>query len=70
MKQSLPGTRRHQQLLQAILDFYADDKRILAILLFGSLGRGNWDTYSDLDLDIVMHDNVKINATQELKKSL
>lgn len=62
----LPGTIRHQQVLQAILDFYAEDARIREVLLFGSLGRGDWDEYSDLDLDIIMVDSASIDARLEL----
>lgn len=57
MPASLPGLPKHQQILQTILDFYATDVRIRAIVLFGSLGRGTWDSYSDLDLDIVTNDD-------------
>ncbi len=64
----LPGTTSHQQMLQTIIDFYNGDERILAILLFGSLGRGDWDTYSDLDLDIVMANDVLIDAQYELSQ--
>jgi predicted nucleotidyltransferase len=64
----LPGTPRHQQLLKTITDFYEKDERVLSVLLFGSLGRGNWDQYSDLDLDIIMSDNTLIDARVELKK--
>lgn len=63
---NLPGTPRQQQIMQGIIDHYADDTRILAVLVFGSLGRGNWDDYSDIDLDIVMADGLPINAQQEL----
>jgi len=63
---NLPGTPRHQQILQTILDYYADDSRILAVVLFGSLGRGDWDEYSDLDLDIIMADSTPIDARVEL----
>jgi len=62
----LPGTLLQQQMLQSILDYYAEDARIAAILLFGSLGRGNWDAYSDLDIDIIVNDNVSIDAHREL----
>jgi predicted nucleotidyltransferase len=62
----LPGTPRHQRILQSILDYYAEDSRILAVLVFGSLGRGNWDEYSDLDLDIVVVDDASIDARTEL----
>jgi len=62
----LPGGPRHRQILQTILDYYDGDARILGVLLFGSLGRGNWDEYSDLDLDIVMVDDASIDACLEL----
>jgi predicted nucleotidyltransferase len=61
------GTPQHQQILQAIIEHYADDERILAVLVFGSLGAGNWDTYSDLDLDIVTTDGTSIDITVELE---
>lgn len=61
-----PGTRQHQALLRAIVSYYAGDPRILAISLFGSLGRGTWDQYSDLDLDIVIAEGVQIAIRQEL----
>ena len=48
-----PGTPEHQALLRAIAEQYADDDRVLAVSVFGSLGRGTWDQYSDLDLDVV-----------------
>ena len=63
-----PGTPRHQALLQATVSYYADDPRILAVAVFGSLGRGTWDRYSDLDLDIVIADGVEIDVVQELRR--
>ena len=65
--QGFPGTLQHQRLLEAIVTFYANDPRILAVILFGSLGRGNWDPYSDLDLDIIIADDVNINIIQEIE---
>jgi predicted nucleotidyltransferase len=62
----LPGTLQHQRILQAITSHYENDPRILAITVFGSLGRGNWDGYSDLDLDVVIADEVKIDVEAEL----
>lgn len=62
-----PGTPRHQKLLQAIVSHYTNDPRILAVIVFGSLGRGNWDPYSDLDLDIIIGDKVQMDVTQELE---
>jgi len=64
----LPGTLQHQRILQAIASYYENDPRILAIIIFGSLGRGNWDGYSDLDLDVVLADGVKIDVEAELTR--
>lgn len=62
----LPGTSQHQQMLRAILSYYENDARILAVIVFGSLGRGNWDRFSDLDLDVVIADDIKIDIQAEL----
>lgn len=64
---TLPGTSQQQEMLQTITDFYAADERVLSVLLFGSLSRGNWDPHSDLDLDVVMADHSSIDARIELK---
>ncbi len=63
---SYPGTARHQALLGAVVEHYRDDPRVLAVAVFGSLGRGNWDAYSDLDLDVVIADEARLDATSEL----
>lgn len=62
----LPGTLQHQRILQAITSYYENDPCILAITVFGSLGRGNWDCYSDLDLDVVVADEIKSDVEAEL----
>lgn len=62
----LPGTFQHQRMLQAIVSHYENDPRILAITIFGSLARGNWDGYSDLDLDVVIADESKVDIEAEL----
>ena len=62
-----PGTSQHQRILQAIVSRYDKDPRILAIVLFGSLARGNWDAYSDIDCDIVIADEVLIDPVHELR---
>ncbi len=54
----LPGTARHQALLQTIVEAYAQDERVLAIGVLGSVARGTWDEWSDLDLDIVTTDEL------------
>jgi predicted nucleotidyltransferase len=65
-----PGTLQHQALLHSIVSYYEDDPRILAVAIFGSLGRGTWDCYSDLDLDVVVADGVKIDVNAELRQLL
>ncbi len=62
----LPGSSHHQRLLQRIVDFYAHDKRILAVLLFGSLVHGTWDEYSDIDVSVVIQDDVQIDMPHEI----
>jgi predicted nucleotidyltransferase len=64
-KTALSGTRSHQTVLSALTTNYAEDSRVLAFALFGSLARGDWDEYSDLDLDIVLRDDALIDARQE-----
>lgn len=61
-----PGTLQHQTVLQAIVSFYENDPRIQSVLLFGSLGRGNWDALSDVDLDVIIADDVQLDVKAEL----
>jgi predicted nucleotidyltransferase len=63
-----PGTPAQRRLLQAITAFYVDDPRILTVGLFGSLSRGNWDGLSDLDLDVVLADGVKLDVLDEVRR--
>jgi predicted nucleotidyltransferase len=62
-----PGTPQHQSLLRAIVSRYENDPRILAVVVFGSLARGDWDAYSDIDCDIVVADDVHIDTINELR---
>ena len=48
-----PGTERQQALLEAVVGGDAHDPRVRALVLFGSLARGNWEADSDLDLDLI-----------------
>jgi predicted nucleotidyltransferase len=64
----LPGNPQHQKLLGVIAALYASDDRVLAVLLFGSLARDDWDAYSDLDLEVVVRDNVQIDTAGELDR--
>jgi predicted nucleotidyltransferase len=61
-----PGTLQHQVLLKGIVQHYAADPRIRAVVLFGSLGRGNWDADSDIDLDVITGDQAKLDVAEEL----
>lgn len=63
-----PGTIQHQALLKGIVQYYAADPRIRAVVLFGSLGRGNWDADSDIDLDVVIGDRVSLDVGRELQE--
>ena len=62
-----PGTLEHQRLLRAVSSHYGEDERILAVAVFGSLGRGTWDAYSDLDLDAVIADGVALDPLTEVR---
>jgi hypothetical protein len=53
-------------MLRAIVAHYENDPRILAVSVFGSLGRGNWDRYSDIDLDVVVADGAPVNLDAEM----
>lgn len=63
----VPGTPSHKAILQVIADFYASDSRIRSVAVFGSLGRGNWDVYSDLDLNVVIADGVEVDVPLEVR---
>lgn len=63
---SLPGTADHQRVLEAVRDRYGTDPRVRGIIMFGSLGRGNWEEDSDVDLDIVLADGVPFELDAEL----
>lgn len=62
-----PGTTIHKLILKILLDVFKRDKNVGAFIIFGSLVRGNWDKYSDLDLDVVLKDASKILVKQEAK---
>lgn len=48
------GSERHGALIDEVVSFYAEDERILAVAVFGSVGAGIWHELSDLDLDVVI----------------
>jgi predicted nucleotidyltransferase len=55
-------------LLQTIAARYAADERVLAVVLFGSLGRGGGDAYSDLDLAVILRDGALVDVLAELEE--
>lgn len=63
-----PGTPQHQALLRVVVDHYREDARVLAVAVFGSLGRGDWDRYSDIDLDVVITDGTRLDPLHELRR--
>jgi predicted nucleotidyltransferase len=63
-----PGTSQHQAVLRSTVSYYENDPRIMAVAVFGSLGRGNWDRYSDLDLDVVVADEERIDVETEITR--
>jgi hypothetical protein len=65
---TLPGSPQHQALLQAVTSYYAEDPRILALGTYGSLARGTWDEFSDIDLEAVTAEDVKIDPVAEVKR--
>jgi len=52
----LPGTSVQQKIIKKVSELLARDKNVRALILFGSLARGNWDEYSDVDLDVIVRD--------------
>jgi predicted nucleotidyltransferase len=65
---ALPGSPPQQSLLRIIARLYTEDERVRAVLIYGSLGRDDWDAYSDLDLAVVVRDNVEIDMAGELER--
>ena len=56
---NLPGNSTRQIILKTLVDLFKVDANIRAFIVFGSLVRGNWDNYSDLDLDAIVKDDKK-----------
>src|SRR5688572_26107257 len=63
----LPGTPHQQALLRTITYYYAHDPRVRAVVLFGSLARGTWDAFSDLDLVIMLADEHRVQLEDEIQ---
>ncbi len=63
---ALPGTALHQALLAILVERYRDDARIAALVLFGSLGRDDWDALSDLDLAAIVQPDAAVAISAEI----
>jgi predicted nucleotidyltransferase len=59
------GTTDHQRLLRAMAEYHARQQWARAFLVFGSVARGDWDALSDLDLDVVIADDAKLDPVAE-----
>lgn len=64
----IPGSPRHQRLLRGMTAYLARQPWALAFAAFGSVARGDWDQYSDLDLDVVIADGVSIAPVEEVQR--
>ena len=61
------GSQSHRRILQTLVELFTNDVNILAYGVFGSLTRGDWDTYSDLDLDAVLADSSHARVSNHVK---
>ncbi len=66
----LPGNNTHQKILSILLNIFKKDNNILVFGVFGSVAKGNWDKYSDLDLDVIVKDDSKETINSECKTIL
>lgn len=67
---NLPGNEFHQKILEILLDVFQKDNNVSVFGIFGSISRGNWDKYSDLDLDVIVKDRSKQIIDSEFKAIL
>lgn len=63
-----PGAPAHQRLLRVMTAYHARQPWARAFIVFGSVARGDWDTYSDLDLDVVIADDTRIEPVAEIER--
>lgn len=63
-----PGGPAHQRLLRAMAEYHARQPWALAFIVFGSVARGDWDKFSDLDVDVVIVDDVSIEPVAEIER--
>ncbi len=53
--------------LDALVEHYREDPRCLAMCLHGSIGRGETDAYSDVDVGVVVRDECHEEVRDELR---
>lgn len=62
------GNGEHQRLLRAMTAYHARQPWARAFLVFGSIGRGDWDDFSDLDLDVIIADDATLDPVAEVAR--
>jgi len=60
------GSPAHQALITHVVAHYADDDRIRAVAVFGSVGAGTWHELSDVDFDVVTEDGARVDPGAEI----
>ncbi len=63
---SFPGTPAHRSILRVFAEAYTHDARVVFVGVFGSLGRGDWSPGSDVDVDVVIGDDVRLDPVAEV----
>ena len=61
-----PGGSAHRALIDHVVAHYADDERIRAVAVFGSVSAGTWHELSDVDFDIVIADFASVDPAGEV----
>lgn len=54
------GSDAHRALIEQVVAHYRQDGRVRAVAVFGSVSTGSWHELSDVDLDVVTGDGVKV----------
>lgn len=65
---ALPGGPTHQRLLRAMTAYHARQPWALTFIVFGSVARGDWDEWSDLDLDVIIADDAEVDPIAEIAR--
>ncbi len=65
-----PGNSFHQKVLGILVNVFKKDGNISTFGVFGSVSKGNWDKYSDLDLDVIVKDDSIQKVDSEVKEVL